>query len=83
MRNKIKVSDKTLLIKIFYSQHNVLKYLYRVMITETLHPGGLALQRHAGQTAVLQALTLGHLGSNDYLMTEIFVDNFVVVDNVD
>ncbi len=27
-----------------------------------LHPEGLALQRHAGQTAVLQALTLGYLG---------------------
>ncbi len=35
----------------------------------------LALQRHAGQPAVLQALTLGHMGSNDYSTTEIFVDN--------
>ncbi len=48
-----------------------------------LHPGGqnyiLALQHHAGQTAVLQALTVGHIIyhiiSNDY-STKIFVDNF-------
>ncbi len=38
----------------------------------------LALQRHAGQTAVLQAFTLGHMRSNDYLTTEIFVDNFLL-----
>ncbi len=37
-----------------------------------------AVQRHAGQTAVLQALTLGHLGSNVYSTTEIFVDNFLL-----
>ncbi len=39
-----------------------------------LHPGGLnyslALQRHIGQTAVLQALTLGHMRSNDYSMLD-------------
>ncbi len=38
----------------------------------------LALQRHAGQTALLQALTLGHMRSNDYSTTEIFVDNFLL-----
>ncbi len=35
-----------------------------------LHPGvlnySLALQRHTGQPAVLQAPTLGHMRSNDY-----------------
>ncbi len=48
-----------------------------------LHPGGmnysLALQRHAGQTAVLQALTLGNMRSNDYSRTKIFVDNFLLL----
>ncbi len=47
-----------------------------------LPPGGLnyslALQRHTGQTAVLQALTLGHMRSNDYSTTKIFVDNFLL-----
>ncbi len=47
-----------------------------------LHPGGLnyslALQRHTGQTAVLQALTLGQMRSNDHLTTKIFVDNFLL-----
>ncbi len=47
-----------------------------------LHPGGLnyslALQRHTGQTAVLQALTLGHMRSNNYSMTKIFVDNLLL-----
>ncbi len=38
-----------------------------------LHPGGLTLQRHAGQPVVLQALTLGHMRSNDYSTTKIFV----------
>ncbi len=38
----------------------------------------LALQRHAGQTALLQALTLGHMRSNDFSTTEIFVDNFLL-----
>ncbi len=38
----------------------------------------LALQRHTGQTAVLQALTLGHMRSNDYSTTKIFVDNFLL-----
>ncbi len=38
----------------------------------------LALQHHAGQTALLQALTLGHMGSNDYSTTQIFVDNFLL-----
>ncbi len=51
-----------------------------------LYPGGLnyslVLQCHTGQTALLQALTLGHMRSNDYLTTKIFVDNFIV-DNVD
>ncbi len=40
-----------------------------------LHPGelnySLALQCHAGQTTVLQALTLDHIRSNDYLTTKI------------
>ncbi len=55
-----------------------------------LHQGGLnysfELQRHTGQTTVLQALTLGHMGSNYYSTTKIFVKkNFIVdvVDNVD
>ncbi len=47
-----------------------------------LHPGGLnyslVLQHHAGQTAVLQALTLGHMRSNEYSTTKIFVDNFLL-----
>ncbi len=47
-----------------------------------LHPGelnySLMLQRHAGQTAVLQALLLGHIRSNDYLTTKIFVDNLLL-----
>ncbi len=47
-----------------------------------LHPGELnyilALQRHTGQTAVLQALTLGHMRSNNYSTTKIFVDNFLL-----
>ncbi len=47
-----------------------------------LHSGGLnyslALQRHTGQTAVLQALTLGHMRSNDYSRTKIFVDNILM-----
>ncbi len=47
-----------------------------------LRPGGLnyslTLQCHAGQTAVLQALKLGHMRSNDYSTTEIFVDNFLL-----
>ncbi len=53
-----------------------------------LHPGGLnyslALQRHNGQTAVLQALALGHLRSNVY-STNICRQFFIVdvVDNVD
>ncbi len=38
-----------------------------------------ALQRHAGQTTVLQALTLGHMRSNDYSTTKIFVDNFLLL----
>ncbi len=48
-----------------------------------LHPGGLnyslSLQRHTGQTAVLQALTLGHMRSNNYSTTQIFVDNFLLL----
>ncbi len=36
------------------------------------------LQRHAGQTAVLQVLTLGHMRSNDYSTTEISVYNFLL-----
>ncbi len=47
-----------------------------------LHPGELnyilSLQRHTGQTAVLQALALGHMRSNDYSTTKIFVDNFLL-----
>ncbi len=35
-----------------------------------------ALQRHAGQ--ILQAITLGHMRSNDYSTAEIFVDNFLL-----
>ncbi len=39
-----------------------------------LHPGelnySLVLQRHAGQTAVLQAITWGHMRSNDYSTTK-------------
>ncbi len=35
-----------------------------------LHPGGLTLQCHTGQTAVLRALTLGLLGSNEYSTTD-------------
>ncbi len=38
----------------------------------------LALQCHAGQTLVLQALTLGQMGSNDYSTTEIFIGNFLL-----
>ncbi len=37
----------------------------------------LALQRHTGPTALLQALTLRHMRSNDYSTTKIFVDNFL------
>ncbi len=37
-----------------------------------------ALQRHTGQTAVLLALTLGQMRSNDYSTTKIFVDNFLL-----
>ncbi len=48
-----------------------------------LHPGGLnyslALQRHTGQIAVLQALKLGHMRYNDYSTTKIFVDNFLLL----
>ncbi len=48
-----------------------------------LHPGGLnynlALQRHAGQTAVLQALTLGNMRTNDSSTTKIFVDQFLLL----
>ncbi len=48
-----------------------------------LHPGGLnytlVLQRHAGQTSVLQAPTLGHMRSEDYLTTKIFVDSFLLL----
>lgn len=33
---------------------------------------------HTGQTAVLQALALGHMRSNDYSTTKIFVDNFLL-----
>ncbi len=43
----------------------------------------LALQRHAGQAALLQATTLGQIRSDDYSTTEIFVDNFFIVDVVD
>ncbi len=39
----------------------------------------LALQRHTVQTAVLQTLTLGHIRSNNYSTTEIFVDNFLLL----
>ncbi len=41
-----------------------------------LHPEGLnyslVLQRYTGQTAVLQALTLEHMRSNEYSATKIF-----------
>ncbi len=37
------------------------------------------LQRHACQTTVLQALTLGHMRSNNYSTTKIFVDNFLLL----
>ncbi len=40
------------------------------------------LQRHTGQIALLQALTLGHIKSSDNSATKIFVDNFFS-DNVD
>ncbi len=44
-----------------------------------LHPGRLSQScATAGQTAVLQALTLGHMRSNDYSTTTIFVDNFLL-----
>ncbi len=52
-----------------------------------LHPGGLnyslALQRHAGQPPVLQALTLGFMRSNDYknICRQFFIVD--VVDKVD
>ncbi len=37
------------------------------------------LQRHACQTTVLQALRpLGHMRSNNYSTTKIFVDNFLL-----
>ncbi len=39
-----------------------------------LHPGGLNYS---------QALVLGHLRSNDYPTTKIYVDNFLFSDNVD
>ncbi len=39
----------------------------------------LALQRPTGQTALLQALALGQMRSNDYSTTEIFVDNFLLL----
>ncbi len=45
---------------------------------EVLQNYNLAIQHLAGQTAVLQALTLGHMGSNDYSTTQIFVDNFLL-----
>ncbi len=45
-----------------------------------LHPGGLnyslALQRHTGQTTVLQARVWGLKRSNNYSVTKIFVDIF-------
>ncbi len=48
-----------------------------------LHPRGLnyilVLQRNAGQTAVLQALTIGHMRSNDYSTIKTFVDNFLLL----
>ncbi len=47
-----------------------------------LHPGGLnyslALQCHTGKTAVLQAPTFGHMRSNDYSTTQIFVNNLLL-----
>ncbi len=47
-----------------------------------LLPGGLnyslVLQRHTGQTAVLQVLTLGHMRSTDYSTTKRFVDSFLL-----
>ncbi len=52
-----------------------------------LHPGGLnyslALQRHTGQTAVLQALTLGHMRSKQLLDDKNICRQFVIVDVVD
>ncbi len=39
----------------------------------------LALQRPTGQTALLQALALGQMRSNDYSTTEIFFDNFLLL----
>ncbi len=38
----------------------------------------LALLRHGGQTAVLQDLALGHMRSNNYSITEIFIDIFLL-----
>ncbi len=47
----------------------------RVSSSLELHQNySLALQHHTGQTALLQALTLGHMGSNDYSTKKIFVD---------
>ncbi len=47
-----------------------------------LHPRGLnhslVLQRHTCQTAVMLAVTLAHMRSNDYSTTKIFVDNFLL-----
>ncbi len=48
-----------------------------------LHPGDLncrtlALQLHAGQTAVLQDVTWGHIRSNVYSTTKIFVNGFLL-----
>ncbi len=39
----------------------------------------LALQRPTGQTALLQALALDQMRSNDYSTTEIFVDNCLLL----
>ncbi len=51
------------------------------------HPGelnySLKLQRHTGQTMLLQALALGYMRSNEYSTTKIFVNNYFMVDIVD
>ncbi len=59
--------------------------LKRCLLLNCIQDGltSLALQRHAGQTAVLQALTLGPIRSNDYSATKIFLNNFFIVDVVD
>ncbi len=54
--------------------------LKRCLLLNCIQDGltSLALQRHAGQTAVLQALTLGPIRSNDYSATKIFLNNFLL-----